>query len=943
MVPPKSLEKFLALHPAGGVPFWLLEVGGDVVFSLESMTHYHLFGRPFLPASIEQPNPLGANTSTHPKPLKISANGTQDLLQWLLKPPPTSNPSMDQTDNSNINSNKITSPNKKTQQNRRFSSGNSSEPDSGEETVHGKSELMERLQEVADGRPATRGGGGVNRKEEPGLEDSRRKFLMAMHPFNGKVVQWTIDDFAFWANQALDDMALETILHRLFATGILPSYDMERDIVQTRWIEWQSTARHCFTPGDSAESCSLDMITESVRKILDQCQNGSAASPIAAGAAVNGKKGSSLQRAWGGIGGFDGRGALGHGIMYCIDKSWWNAWVAYSGWSYESDLGRRSSLIRPGQLSSERLLDRDPESGAAGTLGSYELMKQDLKRDVDYVLVPQGVWDVLYELYGGGPPLPRPVVVPDLNGSSVENNTFEVTYRGGSDDDVGADQPFDERKGKAVGMDRVFRIPRALRVSLHPWILHVHLCDPLQPYRRGDIGPMTIRVMACPDQPLWRLFAEAIVRLPLRNMKVYGADGRGRARLWKKITPGGPKDPLSRYGPWTLLCKNRHAILPMTNYNSELSENYEELRENWESYADLASVEGVALTDGDHLMLECATPNKNGDFAWPREAAAKAGRVRRLADEDMKFRQLLRGVDENGDELDDPPELVGMTVDAMDSAGRWYQVEILKVEVIVVEAENGEENGSGDGEQGESKQVKVDFTEFGGHFEWIDTESDRLANAGRFTMTRAEESPTAQGRATNGNNSTATESKSKAVVSAKKGSSESFESNGKICLFPGYGACGLVNLGNTCYINSAIQCISYMPLLRSYLLSAQYKATGDLNRDNPLGTGGKLLEEFAELLRVMWSARHGEKSPTRFRTQLGKARSQFSGADQQDAQEFLNYILDVLHEDSNKIRKKPYVEALEDDWVKVTNLPRVGAEAWRRYVNRWQKSFSGKW
>ena len=162
--------------------------------------------------------------------------------------------------------------------------------------------------------------------------------------------------------------------------------------------------------------------------------------------------------------------------------------------------------------------------------------------------------------------------------------------------------------------------------------------------------------------------------------------------------------------------------------------------------------------------------------------------------------------------------------------------------------------------------------------------------------------------------------------------SENGTESGKICLWPGYGACGLSNLGNTCYVNSAVQCISYLPLLRSYLLSAQYKCNGDLNKDNPLGTGGKLLEEFAELLKAQWSGRLGEKSPTKFRAQLGKINSQFSGADQQDAQEFLNYILDVLHEDSNKVRKKPYVEALDDDWVAKTALSRVADEAWRRYV-----------
>ena len=860
------------------------------------------------------------------------------MLSWLIKPPPNSNQSMDGImgggggNNAISSNNNPTSPARRLAPNRRGSGNsldtrNTDNGDTADACFHGKTQLMDLLQDIADGKQLPL---FSTDKEDPAMEESRLRFRMAVQPVNGKTVYWSMEEFSNWADQALDDLAIDTIMHRLFATGIIPTYSLEKELVQNKWMEWQATAKDYFLTGedgnDNGEGSTLDYLTQSVRMILDQCQNG-----VVSPSPVNGKKGTYHNRVWGGIGGFDGRGAMGFGIMYCVDKKWWDEWESFVGWTYDGAPIRNRSLIRPGELSTEILLDRDPESCTGGVFGSYEIMREGLKRNADYVLVPQGVWDILYEIYGGGPPLPRPALAPSNvahTSADIDNDTFETTFHNSNDE--GADKPFDEHTvDKTTTLSRVLRIPRSLKVVTHPWIIHVHLCDPQQPYRRGDVGPLTIRVMACPEQPLWRLFAEAIVRLPLQNLKAYGSDGRGRARLWKKTTPPATKDlkdPLSRFGPWTLLCKNRFAKLPMTNYSLELEESYDELRADWDAYADNASVEGASLEDGDQILLECANV-KSGDFMWPREAAAKAGRVRRLADEDMKFRQMLRGADENGDPLKDPPNLVGMRVDAMDSSGRWYQVEILKVEIVMVEADGGDDNDSGEENQGESKQVKVDFSEFGGHTEWIDTESDRLATAGRFTLGRPDDSPTSQGRPTP---TTPNDTKAKPAVVTKKANADSFAENGKVCMFPGYGACGLSNLGNTCYINSAVQCISYTPLLRSYLLSAQYKATGDLNRDNPFGTGGKLLEEFADLLRLMWSARHGEKSPSRFRAQLSKANSQFSGADQQDAQEFLNYILDKVHEDSNKIRKKPYVLALEDDWVKSTKLSRVGDEAWRR-------------
>lgn len=51
--------------------------------------------------------------------------------------------------------------------------------------------------------------------------------------------------------------------------------------------------------------------------------------------------------------------------------------------------------------------------------------------------------------------------------------------------------------------------------------------------------------------------------------------------------------------------------------------------------------------------------------------------------------------------------------------------------------------------------------------------------------------------------------------------------------------------------------------------------------------------------------------PTLLQTQVGRFAPQFSGYQQQDSQELLAFLLDGLHEDLNRVKKKPYL-ALRD-------------------------------
>eukprot|EP00729_Bicosta_minor_P015400 gene15400-16646_t len=143
------------------------------------------------------------------------------------------------------------------------------------------------------------------------------------------------------------------------------------------------------------------------------------------------------------------------------------------------------------------------------------------------------------------------------------------------------------------------------------------------------------------------------------------------------------------------------------------------------------------------------------------------------------------------------------------------------------------------------------------------------------------------------------------------------------------GVCGLRNLGNTCYMNSSLQCLSNMQPLTQYFLQGRYCA--EVNTDNPLGCNGELAERFAELLRELWSGKHRQISPAALKDVVGRHAAQFQGFNQHDSQELLGSLLDGLHEDLNRIRVKPMVPPINAEGRPDVE---VAAEAWMAHLLR---------
>ncbi|XP_014102878.2 ubiquitin carboxyl-terminal hydrolase 43 isoform X1 [Bactrocera oleae] len=123
------------------------------------------------------------------------------------------------------------------------------------------------------------------------------------------------------------------------------------------------------------------------------------------------------------------------------------------------------------------------------------------------------------------------------------------------------------------------------------------------------------------------------------------------------------------------------------------------------------------------------------------------------------------------------------------------------------------------------------------------------------------------------------------------------------------GVMGLKNHGNTCFMNAVLQCLSHTDILAEYFVLDQYKA--DLKRRNKInsrkfGTKGELTEQLANVLKALWTCKNESDHSTSFKAVVDRYGSQFRSSTQHDAQEFLFWLLDKVHEDLNTATKRRY-------------------------------------
>ena len=76
-------------------------------------------------------------------------------------------------------------------------------------------------------------------------------------------------------------------------------------------------------------------------------------------------------------------------------------------------------------------------------------------------------------------------------------------------------------------------------------------------------------------------------------------------------------------------------------------------------------------------------------------------------------------------------------------------------------------------------------------------------------------------------------------------------------------------------MNSGLQCLSNTIELTKYFCFKLYKA--DINRDNPLGMGGRLAIAYSEFIKEMWIGTSARAAPWDLKKVVGKRVTKFSG------------------------------------------------------------------